>query len=60
MCDIWSCGVLLYILLTGEPPFSGDTDDIIMERIKIGKVTFESECIFLIKIIFVNLFQYIY
>ena len=37
MCDLWSCGVILYILLSGKAPFSGKSDSIILERIKIGK-----------------------
>lgn len=42
-CDIWSCGVILYILLCGYPPFNGDTDTDIMKAVKKGRYDFPVE-----------------
>ena len=33
-CDIWSVGIILYILLTGKPPYSGKDSDSIVDQIK--------------------------
>ena len=32
-CDIWSAGVILYILLSGDPPFNGPNDATIYKKI---------------------------
>ena len=42
-CDIWSIGVIMYILLCGYPPFNGDSDTEILNRIKEGKFVFPEE-----------------
>ena len=36
-CDLWSCGVILYMLLSGRPPFGGSSDSEIIDKIRKGK-----------------------
>ena len=38
-CDVWSCGVILYIMLTGCAPFNGSKDEEIFNRILKGYYT---------------------
>ena len=41
--DEWSCGILMYIMLCGEPPFQGETEEEIFANIKKGKYSFSQE-----------------
>ena len=42
-CDIWSCGVIMYVLLSGHFPFFGKTEDEITKKILSGKFVFNKK-----------------
>ncbi|KAK1798548.1 hypothetical protein P4O66_006658 [Electrophorus voltai] len=39
-CDVWSIGVIMYMLLCGEPPFMSSSEDHLFEMIKKGELNF--------------------
>lgn len=50
-CDIWSCGVILYMMIAGCPPFFAQTTEETIALIKKGVVNFS--CIFFLFYLFV-------
>nr|XP_009458177.3 serine/threonine-protein kinase 33 isoform X1 [Pan troglodytes]XP_016775792.2 serine/threonine-protein kinase 33 isoform X1 [Pan troglodytes]XP_054518008.1 serine/threonine-protein kinase 33 isoform X1 [Pan troglodytes]XP_054518009.1 serine/threonine-protein kinase 33 isoform X1 [Pan troglodytes]XP_054518010.1 serine/threonine-protein kinase 33 isoform X1 [Pan troglodytes]XP_054518011.1 serine/threonine-protein kinase 33 isoform X1 [Pan troglodytes]XP_054518012.1 serine/threonine-protein k len=41
-CDIWSIGVIMYMLLRGEPPFLASSEEKLFELIRKGELHFEN------------------
>lgn len=41
-CDVWSCGVILYLLLSGTPPFNGLSESEIIAKIMRGQYSFSA------------------
>ncbi len=41
-CDVWSCGVILFVFLSGEPPFNGVNSRAILQRVASGNFAFRN------------------
>lgn len=42
-CDLWSLGVIAYMLLSGNPPFNGKNTEDLVKKIKTTDYDFEDE-----------------
>ena len=51
-CDIWSCGVIFYILLTSKSPFKCKRREDTFQKILNSEITFEGTFLFFIQVLF--------
>ena len=42
-CDIWSCGVIMYLLACGRQPFTGSNEKAILNKITTRKLSFKGK-----------------